>query len=164
MGWVTRSSINLNIPSITNLLKSTLTILLLLLLLINDLYYLLSFFLVPPPNDISIAQSQPNTIYAGTVLQLNCMILLSDLINAPITVSSNWTKDGNAIISTNSRIFYNQTNVSLQTYSSNLFFIPLNSSDSGVYQCIIDVSGDEYVTPSAFKSLIDVTVEGKTIE
>ncbi len=126
---------------------------------------LLCFVLLSvPPLTIVPVQNQLNDIYAGTVIQLNCMILLSELINTPsINVNSNWLRNGNSINVVDNRILNNETMFGLLNYSANLFFLPISTTDNGNYQCNIVVSGDEYVTPSSMNSSdIELIVEGKT--
>lgn len=96
------------------------------------------------------------------MLQLNCIITLSPLIGPAISVSSRWLKNGVDVVS-DSRIVRNQTNLSLQNYSANLFFMPLdnnNPNDSGDYQCNFTVSGDEYVIPDTITNSTTLTISG----
>ena len=108
----------------------------------NAVLIVYSFCIVPPFN-VTIYQSYYDSLYAGTNLTIFCDITLSSLVNIPIKVSNEWTRNGSQITEDTIREDLSKI-ISNLTYTASLEFYPLNDlTDDGEYRCTVRVSSDE---------------------
>ena len=96
-----------------------------------------SSYLVPPFN-VTISQSYYDPLYAGTNLTITCDITLSNLVDIPVIVSNEWTRNGNEI--TETTITEDLIKINNLNYIASLEFFPLNAlTDDGEYKCSVRV-------------------------
>ena len=96
-----------------------------------------SSYLVPSFN-VTISQSYYDPLYTGTNLTITCDITLSNLVDIPVIVSSEWTRNGNEI--TETTLTEDLIKISNLNYIASLEFFPLNAlTDDGEYKCSVRV-------------------------
>ena len=122
--------------------------------------YLFYLFIVPPVL-VSISQDRSGILYAGTPFFFRCDITLSNFVTIPVTVSNQWTHNGNNVpVQENTTITAGLINSSNLTYEAILGFYPLNTTDSGLYVCNVSViTSFQYIqdTSAQANNSIDVT-------
>ena len=101
--------------------------------------YLFYLFIVPPVL-VSISQDRSGILYAGTPFFFKCDITLNNFVTIPVTVSNQWTHNGNNVpVQDNTTITAGLNKNSNLTYEATLGFYPLNTTDSGLYACNVRV-------------------------
>ena len=114
---------------------------------------------------VDISQNYLGTLYAGTPLTLTCDITLDDLVDIPVNVTNQWTR--NMMDITESTITESLIQTDTNRYTATLEFYPLSATyDSGEYQCAILVtadSDDNYTTNITNETSTDVVVEGEYV-
>ena len=100
---------------------------------------------VPPPTVTITSTPITTSYYAGTPLNLTCTVQLLPQVDTPITFSSLWTGRGGQISSGVGRV-----SLSSGVNQTTVQFNPLNTTDTGVYKCSVNVSasGQQYVDTS----------------
>ena len=94
-------------------------------------------YLVPPFN-VTISQNYYDPLYAGTNLTITCDITLSNLVDIPVIVSNEWTRNGNEI--TETTITEDLVKINNLNHITSLEFLPLNAlTDDGEYKCSVRV-------------------------
>ena len=94
-------------------------------------------YLVPPFN-VTISKSYYDPLYAGTNLTITCNITLSNLVDIPVIVSSEWTRNGSEI--TETTITEDLVKINNLNYIASLEFFPLNAlTDNREYKCSVRV-------------------------
>ena len=123
------------------------------------------FLCIVPPFNVTISQSYYDSLYAGTNLTIFCDITLSSLVNIPIKISNEWTRNGSQI--TEDTIREDLLKNNNLAYTASLEFYPLNGlTDDGEYRCTVRVSSDEidensYTTSIANNASTSLDVLGK---
>ena len=122
-------------------------------------FYLYS---IVPPFDVAISQDYTDPLYTGTNLTITCSITLDSLVNIPVIVNNQWTRNGNVITeATIAEDLVINTNL---TYTATLEFFPLYyMTDDGNYQCSVDVIPnvtDDYVTNISNSASVTIDVLG----
>ena len=104
-----------------------------------------SFFAVPPPTVTITPTPITTSYYAGTPLNLTCAVLLIPQVDTPVIFNSLWNGPGGQISSGVGRV-----SLSSGVNQTTVQFIPLNTTDTGVYKCSVNVSasGQQYVDTS----------------
>ena len=77
------------------------------------------------------------------------MVDLGPSVNSPLSVSTNWIKDGSVIASDGGRITAHTETLRtsfIGNYESNVTFNPLSKTDSGNYSCSVEVEDAEFIT------------------
>ena len=125
--------------------------------------YLFYLFIVPPVL-VSISQDHSGILYAGTPFFFRCDITLSNFVTIPVTVSNEWTHNGNYVpVQCDTTITSGLIKTGNLKYQATLGFYPLNTTDSGLYVCNIHVSvvvtSFQYIqgTSAQANTTIDVT-------
>ena len=78
-----------------------------------------------------------------------CVVDLGPSVNSPLSVSTNWIKDGSVIASDGGRITAHTETLRtsfIGNYESNVTFNPLSKTDSGNYSCSVEVEDAEFIT------------------
>ena len=87
-----------------------------------------------PPFNVTISQSYYGSLYAGINLTITCNITLSNLVDIPVIVSNEWTRNGNEI--TKTTITEDLVKINNLNHIASLEFFPLNAlTDDGEYKC-----------------------------
>ena len=122
--------------------------------------YLFYLFIVPPVL-VSISHDRSGILYAGTSFFFKCDISLSYFVTIPVTVSNQWTHNGNNVpVQDDTTITAGLNNSSNLEYEATLGFYPLNTTDSGLYACNVSViTSFQYIqdTSAQANNSIDVT-------
>ena len=110
-------------------------------------------------------------LYSGTVLTLECNVLLVSEVDTIVTVLTSWSKDGSDIsstdrISVDSIALHVVDDIASQVvYVSGLIFNPLSNmesgGDDGSYTCSAQVLNDTYITGNGKSSTDTIAVEGQ---
>ena len=97
-----------------------------------------AFSYLVPPWDVTISQSYYDPLYAGTNLTITCNITLSNLVDIPVIVSNEWTRNRNEI--TEITITEDLVKINNFNHIASLEFFPLNAlTDDGKYKCSVRV-------------------------
>ena len=106
-----------------------------------------------------------DTLYAGTPLTLTCNIALDDLVDIPVIVTNQWTRDMMNI--TEPTITESLIQTDTNHYTATLDFYPLSAVyDNGEYKCTVLVTADiddNYTASITNDVSTDVVVEGPYI-
>ena len=117
--------------------------------------YPLLLFAVSEP--IVIVAIPRDPLYAGTIVVLNCIIVLDDAVNNTVMVDVTWSAPDGGEISNSTYIMASATT---------LRFTPLALNNSGIYTCQATANpghGSEFITTSLPGSGVgNVTVQGKS--
>ena len=120
---------------------------------------------VPQPT-VNITANRSGVLYAGTPLTLTCSIQLNPAVNTTVMVTRTWSGPGSQAVSnsghvTVSNVFKRSDNL----YETTIEFGPLNTTDSGNYECEATVAPDpqsEFVIMNTTGSdTHSVTVQGE---
>ena len=118
------------------------------------------FSTVPPPNVTLTSTPIATSYYAGTPLNLTCTVQLIPQVDTNVIFNSLWTGPGGQISSGVGRV-----SLSSGVNQTTVQFYPLNTTDTGVYNCSVSVStsGQQYVNTSiaVSSSMKSITVEGQ---
>ena len=97
-------------------------------------------------------------MYTGTNFAIHCKIELNSLVDIPVSVSNQWTRDGADILETT--IASDLVEDTVLEHTATLEFYPLyHATDDGVYQCsVIISSGEEYINPNGLLSSASTTL------
>ena len=114
---------------------------------------------------VDITRNYLDTLYAGTPLTLTCNITLDDVVDIPVIVTNQWTRD---MMNINEPTI---TESLIQTdaihYTATLDFYPLSAVyDNGEYKCTVLVTtntDDDYTTYITNAASTNVVVEGQYI-
>ncbi len=114
---------------------------------------------IVPPFDVTISQDYIDPLYTGTSLTITCDIELSSLVDIPVTVSNQWTRDGADIME--STITGDLVEVTALEHIATLEFYPLyHATDDGVYQCSVMISsGEQYVNTNGLSNSASTTLD-----
>ena len=115
---------------------------------------------VPPPTVTITSTPITTSYYAGTSLNLTCTVQLIPQVDTPVIFNSLWTGPGGQISSGVGRV-----SLSSGVNQTTVQFNPLNTTDTGVYNCSVSVSasGQQYVDTSiaVSSSMTPITVQGQ---
>ena len=104
-------------------------------------------YTVPPPNVmVTRYPPAPRVLYTGDSLDLTCEVQISVCVDTDVIVKKWWHKIGSGpVLHDPPRV-----NVSSVKYSSYLTFNDIISSDTGIYECSVQVcpAGTLYVNDS----------------
>ncbi len=82
-----------------------------------------NLYSIVPPFDVAISQDYTDPLYTGTNLTITCSITLDSLVNIPVIVNNQWTRNANGIPeATITEDLVINTNL---TYTATLEFFPL---------------------------------------
>ena len=100
---------------------------------------------VPPPTVTITSTPITTSYYAGTPLNLTCTVQLLPQVDTLVIFDSLWTGPGGQISSGVGRV-----SLSSGVNQTTVQFNPLNTTDTGVYNCSVNVSasGQQYVDTS----------------
>ena len=123
--------------------------------------YLFYLFIVPPVL-VSISQDRSGILYAGTPFFFRCDITLSNFVTIPVTVSNQWTHNGNNVpVQDNTIITAGLNKSSNLEYEATLGFYLLNTTDSGLYVCNVGVlTSFQYIQDTSAQSNTSIDVTG----
>ena len=123
------------------------------------------YSLTVPPFAVDISRNYLGTLYAGTPLTLTCNITLDDLVDIPVIVTNQWTR--NMMNITEPTITESLIQTDTNHYTATLDFYPLSANyDNGEYKCTVLVTADtddDYTTNIINETSTDVVVEGEYI-
>ena len=124
-----------------------------------SIHYITS--LTVPPSTVTITSTPITTsYYAGTPLNLTCTVQLIPQVDTTVIFNSLWTGPGGQISSGVGRV-----SLSSGVNQTTVQFYPLNTTDTGVYNCSVSVSasGQQYVDTSiaVSSSNTSITVKGQ---
>ena len=127
--------------------------------LVNNLD--LSSLIPVPPIGVAISQAYTDPLYTGTNQTLTCVIVLNSLVDIPVTVTNQWTRNGTDI--TEDTITSDLVEDSTLNYTATLVFFPLNHvTDDGEYQCsvqvVAEVIDNNYVSASGISNSASTTL------
>ena len=114
---------------------------------------------IVPTFDVTISQDYSYPLYTGTNLAITCDIKLSSLVDIPVNVSNQWTRDGADIME--STITSDLIEVTALKHTATLEFYPLyHATDDGVYQCSVMISSDEeFVNSNGISNSASTTLD-----
>ena len=109
---------------------------------------------------VSISQDRSGILYAGTPFLFRCDITLSNFGTIPVTVSNQWTHNGNNVpVQDNTTITAGLSKTGNLEYEATLGFYPLNTADSGLYVCNVSVvTSFQYIQDTSAQSNASITV------
>ena len=121
-------------------------------------------FAVPQPT-VSITLSHTGVLYAGTPLTLTCSIQLNPAVDTTVMVTRMWRGPGSQVVSNSSRVTVsNLVERSDNLYETTIEFIPLNTTDSGTYECEATVTPDPQsqfvIMSTAGSDALYITIQG----
>ena len=121
--------------------------------------YILFYLFIVPPFDVTISQDYSDPLYTGTNLTITCNIELSSLVDIPVSVSNQWTRDGADIME--STITSDLVEVTALRHTATLEFYPLyHTTDNGLYQCSVMISSEEeFVNSSGISNNASTTLD-----
>ena len=124
--------------------------------------YLIFYSLTVLPFTVDISRDYSGTLYAGTPLTLTCNITLDDLVDIPVIVTNQWTR--NMMNITEPTITESLIQTDTNHYTATLDFYPLSAVyDNGEYKCTVLVTADTYVTNIISDASTDIVIEGQYI-
>ncbi|KAL5486438.1 hypothetical protein EMCRGX_G018913 [Ephydatia muelleri] len=113
---------------------------------------------VPPPTVTLTSTPITTSYYAGTPLNLTCTVQLIPQVDTNVIFNSLWTGPGGQISSGVGRV-----SLSSGVNQTTVQFYPLNTTDTGVYNCSVNISasGQQYVDTSiaVSSSITSITVK-----
>ena len=112
---------------------------------------------------VDITRNYFDTLYAGTPLTLTCNITLDDLVDIPVIVTNQWTRDMMSINEPTITESFIETDTN--HYTATLDFYPLRAVyDNGEYKCTVLVianTEDNYISYITNDTSTDVVVQGQ---
>ena len=107
--------------------------------------------------------NQKTPLYAGSILTLTCAVTLEPYVDESenIIVAIEWS--GLRNISGNRYSITPAVNSS-NMYTSNLTISHLETQDSGIYTCTVNVTEGDYVQQASASDSISITVDEKKIK
>ena len=116
-----------------------------------------------PPFTVDISRDYSGTLYAGDPLTLSCTIILHSLVDIPVIITNQWTK--NMMNINESSITETITETDTNRYTAALDFYSLSADDDGEYKCIVLVNAnttDSYINSNVSNEVsTEITVECK---
>ena len=96
------------------------------------------FLFSPSSGCYYLSELYYDPLYTGTNLTITCDITLTNLVDIPVIVSNEWTRNGSEI--TETTVTEDLFKVNNLNYMANLEFFPLNAlTDDGEYKCSVGV-------------------------
>ena len=128
---------------------------------------LLSLALVPPPT-IEVSTTPRNgSFYAGSSLFLTCIVDVDSAVDVTQMLDIVWKKSGEMLENDYHVSISNITQLSSQSYQSDLNLDPLSTSlDMGVYTCQVEIDSSPpllYVQRAVHTTSVAVNIQGKII-
>lgn len=117
--------------------------------------------LVPPPT-VTILPSI-STVYAGSLLTINCSVELDTAVDSPFTVVTIWRKNGVEFTTLARRTVQETVLIKNSLYRAQVVFDPVQlDTDDGQYSCEIIVNPDvEFVMEtSVLSSTVSLSAAG----
>ena len=127
-----------------------------------NLHYII--FTVPAPNaTISLIPSS-QSVYLGTPINVSCAFSVLSVVDTPIVFKTFWIGPQGPIYNGNRTMI--TTIQSIIVYTTILQISPLNTSDSGLYSCMGNISSNSsyIITPINALANITLDVQGEIIE
>ena len=112
-----------------------------------------------PPAAVEITQDHEGSNYVGTPLKITCLFLLVNFTDIPQIITVHWEKEGAEIIDTE-RVTQDITMINELNYTTALAFYPLNVSDTGVYQCSMNIESDQFINNITINASVSIIVNG----
>ena len=87
---------------------------------------------------VTVTNDDSGTLYAGSLLTLNCTITLDKTLSSmlsDLSVTSTWAKSGSTLTSSTNRVLISLAMPLGDTYSSTVVFNTTRTSDAGGYSC-----------------------------
>ena len=107
------------------------------------MYIKFCFFITVSPPTISITSNRTGVLYAGTPLTLTCSIQLNPAVDTTVMVTRMWRGPASQVVSNSSHVTVsNLVERSALLYETTIQFSPLNTTDSGNYECEATVTPD----------------------
>ena len=117
---------------------------------------------------IGVDHDHSGILYAGTTFSLYCDISPGPSVDTAVTIRALWSgPNGDISMSGDRYVISNAMNtvpgsVSNQMHRGMLMFIPLSTSDSGMYTCRVVVEATQFTTESdPGLGSVAITVQGK---
>lgn len=119
---------------------------------------------VPPPN-VTITGSPVNAnFFTGLQLNLTCLVQISTHKGYKVSISAQWSKSGDSILTSDSVVVEEVMEVTPLVYRTSLVFMSLDKAkgDEGNYTCSVTVTPSFPVIKRATKSAsYNVVVQSK---
>ena len=116
-----------------------------------------------PPFTVDISRDYSGTLYAEDPVTLICTITLNSLVDIPVIVTNQWTK--NMMNINESSITETIIKTDTNRYTAALDFYSLSANDDGEYKCIVLVvanTTDSYINSNVSnEASTEITVECK---
>ena len=121
-------------------------------------------FIVPPPTVEVLTDQRSRPFYAGSSLLLICLVEVDSAVDVSQRIDVVWKKSGEALEKDYRIWISNVTQLSSQSYQSDLSLNPLSASlDMGVYTCEVEVDSKPsllYVLRAIHSTSFTVNVQG----
>ena len=120
--------------------------------------------LIPDPEPVAELQQSTTLHYSGYDLSLSCSVSVSTDVTDRVIVTTTWSKDDREYNSNCWDTHITVVPVSLTSegvYVTSLYFSPLDTSDTGVYQCTAVLTSFTGITVANATVNTSLTVEGK---
>ena len=119
---------------------------------------------VPQPT-VNITPYHTGVLHAGTPLTLTCSIQLNPAVDTTVVVTRTWRGPGSQTVSNISRVTVsNLVSRSTFLYETTIEFIPLNTTDTGNYECEATVTPDPQsqfvIMSTAGSDALYITIQG----
>ena len=110
-----------------------------------------------------MVNSSGSMLYLGTKTSVQCVFSYPSVVDTPVMVNTMWIGPQGTVYNGNRTIAIISN--SGMVYNTTLQIIPLNSSDTGTYQCIGNISSNSgYVAPFFNASTnISLVVQGEDV-
>lgn len=119
------------------------------------------FGIVPAPV-LNVQTIQPQPFLSGMFAQIRCSITVDDSIDAPIDVTVQWERNGEAINATSRVVTVPIRTVGTSLYESILQLNTLSrTADSGQYVCSSLLTGGNYSISSSQTFSYQLVIMGK---
>ena len=119
---------------------------------------------VPPPNITLMANPSGSMLYVGTKTSILCVFTIPSVVDTPVMVNATWIGPQGAVYNGNRTTVIN-SQPSAMVYNTTLQISPLNSGDTGTYQCVGNISSNiSYIAPFINASTnISLAVQGEDV-
>ena len=121
-----------------------------------------TFYTVPSPN-VTITTDTTDNFTRGTERYITCTITLTPPSPMSTNVTLEWRQDGVTFDNSSDRVIEGAVQQYGNTHSSTITFSPLNTTDTGTYECVGTISNkveDDYIINSTNTGSLSLTVEG----
>ena len=103
---------------------------------------------VPPPNAYITFFPQRSMLYLGTMTSIVCVFAIQLVVDTPVTMNTIWIGPQGTVYNGNRTTVTSYSQPSAMVYNTTLQISPLNSNDTGTYQCVGNISSNiSYIAP-----------------